>query len=505
MIPPPVQRDLDLFPDDVQPVVPEGLGLDEGGEPIVVAAMNLLNSYAHILVVAFLVTLLLTPLVRRLAFAGGVVDQPDARRKMHSYPVAYLGGLAVFFGLVAAIAVSYFTGDEYTAGYPGVPLAVVIGMVAITFTGLADDVWGTDPRLKIAGQLVAAAGLAIEQVGVHVAEGLLNPLVLQLMGESGPNVVLFSLGGFDLLSGHLFYWTGTALIAIFVLGGCNSANLLDGLDGLLAGVVGIVAVGLLAICLLMTPSDNAATTQAQETGELVQQQIKQYHSEKGHYPLGIDELVDAGYLQADEARLPQGWSFSYNSTIGRAAVQGRTLGGARIVLCMALLGAMLGFLPHNFNPAAIFLGDCGSLLLGYMCVVIILMLGDRGETHLVFAGLIVFSVPIMDTTLAIIRRWLAGTPFSVPDSHHIHHQLLGALGGVKRAVLSLYGISLAFAIVGVTLAALVMRTGLRVRVVYTIALVLFSFIGVIAVKAARGQQRRAAEATKAGRTENAGR
>ena len=226
----------------------------------------------------------------------------------------------------------------------------------------------------------------------------------------------------------------------------------------------------------------------------------EYHGEEGHYPGAIEALAEAGYLEAEEAQLPQGWSLLYNPQLGRVAIDGRLLGGARIVLCMALLGAVLGFLPHNFNPASIFLGDCGSLLLGYMSVVVILMLGDRGETHLVFAGLIVFSVPIMDTVLAIIRRWLAGTPLSVPDSHHIHHQLLRALGGVKRAVLALYGISLAFAIVGVTLAALVMGTGLRVRVIYTIALVLFGCIGVIAVKAARSQQRRAAGAAPARRS-----
>jgi UDP-GlcNAc:undecaprenyl-phosphate GlcNAc-1-phosphate transferase len=74
-----------------------------------------------------------------------------------------------------------------------------------------------------------------------------------------------------------------------------------------------------------------------------------------------------------------------------AATDAGVLTGARIVLCVALLGAVLGFLPHNFKPATIFLGDCGSLLLGYMCVVIILMLGENGQTHLVCAGLIVFS------------------------------------------------------------------------------------------------------------------
>ena len=162
------------------------------------------------------------------------------------------------------------------------------------------------------------------------------------------------------------------------------------------------------------------------------------------------------------------------------------MSGARIVLCLALFGAVLGFLPHNLRPASIFLGDCGSLLLGYMCVVIILMLGDQGKTHLVFAGLIVFSLPIMDTVLAIIRRKLAGKPMSEPDHHHIHHMVLRSVGGVRRAVFSLYAISVVFAVVGVTLVALTL-SGLRVRFVYAIALLLFSFIAVTAVKSARRQ------------------
>jgi UDP-GlcNAc:undecaprenyl-phosphate GlcNAc-1-phosphate transferase len=158
------------------------------------------------------------------------------------------------------------------------------------------------------------------------------------------------------------------------------------------------------------------------------------------------------------------------------------LAGARVVLCLALLGVSLGFLPHNFNPATIFLGDCGSHLLGYVCVVIILMFGEIGQTHLVFAGLIIFAVPIIDTMLAIVRRWLAGKPISTGDDQHVHHQLSRAMGSVKRAVFAMYGISAAFAVVGVTLAALVMFTQLRVRIVYAVALLLFGFIGVIAVK-----------------------
>ena len=167
-----------------------------------------------------------------------------------------------------------------------------------------------------------------------------------------------------------------------------------------------------------------------------------------------------------------------------------TLAGARIVLCLAVLGAVLGFIPHNFNPASIFLGDCGSHLLGYVCVVIILMFGESGETHLVFAGLIIFAVPIMDTMLAIIRRWLAGRPMSVGDDQHMHHQLKRALGGVQRAVFAMYAIAAVFAVVGVSLAALVKTTELRYRVVYAIAMVLFGFVGVIAVKTARRERHR---------------
>jgi UDP-GlcNAc:undecaprenyl-phosphate GlcNAc-1-phosphate transferase len=394
--------------------------------------VDLLNGYAHIFVAAFVVTLLITPIVAKIAQRCGVVDQPDFKRKAHAQPIAYLGGIAVLAGLMVAIGISYVVADDVPASFLPVPIAVVIGMVAITFTGLADDVWGWDPRLKIAGQLVAAAALAIENVGVNVAKGVLDPI----FGAGNLEFLLPTPVGN--VSIDLVYWTGTALIAFFVLGGCNAANLIDGLDGLLSGVTGIVALGLLLISMLMISPAPAM--------------------------LGFDEGV---------------------------------LDGSRIVLCLALLGAVLGFLPHNFKPASIFLGDCGSLLLGYMCVVIILMLGEKGDTHLVCAGLIVFAVPIIDTTLAIIRRKLAGTPMSAADDQHLHHQLKRALGGVRRAVLALYSLSFMFAVLGVTLAALVIKTQLRVRAIYAIAIVVFGMVGVVAVKAARRHQRAVEAAARA--------
>ena len=106
-------------------------------------------------------------------------------------------------------------------------------------------------------------------------------------------------------------------------------------------------------------------------------------------------------------------------------------------------GALLGFLPYNWKPAVIFLGDCGSLLLGYLVVVVILMLGEHGQTHLVFAGLIVFALPIIDTTLAIIRRRLAGVSMSAADATaatdgelELVHDALGRLGRLSVQRLS---------------------------------------------------------------------
>ncbi len=401
-----------------------------------VTSIELLNGYSVIFIVAFLTTLLLTPIVRRIAVRHGIIDKPDQVRKHHKEPIAYLGGVAVFAGLAMGIIASFLFSDGTTAKYDSVPLSVVLGMVAIALTGMIDDIWKLDPRLKVAGQLVAAAAMAYEDVGVRVAAGVLAPIAPHVDAWLGSQDLVFMVPVFGMqVPINVIYWTGTAIIAVFVLGACNATNLIDGLDGLLSGTVAIVAVGLLAVCLMM------AVAMPPEVGQI-------------------------------------------------------SMTGPRIVLCFAVLGAVLGFLPHNFNPAVIFLGDCGSLLLGYMCIVIILMLGENGQTHLVMAGLIIFALPIMDTMLAIIRRKLAGQSISSADDQHIHHQVKRLCGGgVKRAVFVLYGISAAFATVGVTLAALVMFTELRVRSIYAVAIVLFSFIGIIAVKAARRERLRIDEAS----------
>jgi UDP-GlcNAc:undecaprenyl-phosphate GlcNAc-1-phosphate transferase len=124
-------------------------------------------------------------------------------------------------------------------------------------------------------------------------------------------------------------------------------------------------------------------------------------------------------------------------------------------------------------------------LLGYLCVVIIMSFGEQGQTELVLAGLVVFALPILDTILAIIRRKLAGMPFSSADSNHIHHLLKRSLGTVRKAVLTLYAITAAFGVLGVAMAAVRLFTETRVLAVVALAFALFAFISAVAIKVAR--------------------
>lgn len=406
-------------------------GLDDGAT---VTRLSIFHGYLWVLVVAFLVSLIATPLMRRLAIAYGVVDRPSEARKIHRLPIAYLGGVAVYVGIIAAIAFSYIAlvqpgliefhpiraSHQFEGDLPfPVPISIVLGMTIIMLVGMIDDVTGLWPRVKVGGQLVAAAALAIDDVGVKVAAGVMAPIGRLLDNPSLtwaiPLPVTIPFVGVDSITIDMVYWTGTAIIAVFVLGACNASNLIDGLDGLLSGVTAIAMMGLLVVALGLA-------------------------------------------LHDDSPRDAQ-----------------------RIVLCMAVLGACLGFLPHNFNPANIFLGDAGSLLMGFCTCVVILTLGEQGRTELVIAGLIIYAIPILDTVLAIIRRKMAGKSISSADDQHLHHMLKRALG-VKGAVLALYGIGATFAVCGVALSEV------RARAIYVIALVVAAFIGVYAIKIARRKQ-----------------
>lgn len=397
---------------------------------------HIIAPYMAIFFIAFFVAIIATPVVRKLAIKNGIIDWPDLRRKAHKEPVAYLGGVAIFVGWLAGVLGCFVITKEQVF-----PIQIILGAAAITLTGLFDDVYGIRARVKIGGQLFAAAALASvnlsgargEVVGVQLMQSCLNVLGL---GEAPY---------------FLVYLAGTLLVAFLVLGGCNAVNLIDGLDGLASGVTAIAVTGFLFVAGMVALRHGGA------------------------------DGVAGGMWSSDVVR---------------------------IALCLALLGAICGFLPYNFNPATIFMGDAGSLLLGFLAVSSILLFADVGSEAAAIAAdpsiasltgeerqaalkgvlnnplkiltacLIIFAVPITDTSLAIIRRKVRGQPIFAPDAQHIHHLLRKRGLSVRRAVGVIYLMGLAFGTLGV----LMVGMQLRWRYVLAVFAVLYGFIMVQAFK-----------------------
>jgi len=114
-----------------------------------------------------------------------------------------------------------------------------------------------------------------------------------------------------------------------------------------------------------------------------------------------------------------------------------------------MLGSTLGFLVHNFHPAKIFMGDTGSLFLGFT-ISVIALLGFKATTLTsLIIPIVILAIPIFDTALAILRRLLKGEKITAPDKDHFHHQLLKMKFGVRSTVLIIYAINILFAAVSV--------------------------------------------------------
>lgn len=123
-----------------------------------------------------------------------------------------------------------------------------------------------------------------------------------------------------------------------------------------------------------------------------------------------------------------------------------------LVLTATLAGSCLGFLPYNFNPATIFMGDTGSTFLGFiLAVTSILGLLKSYTVATIFIAVLVLGLPIFDTAFAIIRRFLNGKPIMEADRGHLHHRLMDKGYSQKQAVVTLYGISGGFGLTAIAL------------------------------------------------------
>ncbi|MBW8483907.1 MraY family glycosyltransferase [Actinomadura parmotrematis] len=321
-----------------------------------------MREYLLTILVAALVTYLLTPAVRAFAVWFGAQAAPR-ERDVHTIPTPRLGGLAMFGGMVAALVVA--TGlpemkKVLATSDVGVGKALLLSGGLIVLVGIADDRWEIDPLTKFAGQ-VAAAGIFIMQ-----------------------GIQLYQVPLFDGTTLVLPPTYGVPLTVLIVVATINAVNFIDGLDGLAAGVVGIAASALFFYAYLL--------------------------------------------------------SKSYGFT---------TLSGATLAAAV-LVGMCAGFLPHNFNPARIFMGDTGSMLIGLLLSASTIMLTGQFDpnalsTYKLFPLWLplllvpaVAAVPFTDMLLAIWRRTNQGLSPFAPDKLHLHHRLLELGHSVRRAVLIMY-------------------------------------------------------------------
>jgi UDP-GlcNAc:undecaprenyl-phosphate/decaprenyl-phosphate GlcNAc-1-phosphate transferase len=369
---------------------------------------EVVSPYVYIFYAAFVVAFAFTPIMRAVAIYYGVIDRPDMIRKMHSAPVAYLGGVAVFLGWMAGLALSQFVFIHRLA--PGLPLhvaigwGIVVGAALIVTVGLWDDLRHIQPRVKIAAQVSAAGMLLVNGIGTYSTSYLLKPVSARL--------AMFDWFVWHPLPDWIIVTTSCALTVIVIVFCCNAANLMDGLDGLCGGVTAIIAGGFLFLAV---------------------------------YLARYAEIADTN----------------------TAAL--------RVVVVLALLGAVLGFIPFNFNPASIFMGDAGSMFLGFIMGLMIVMMGEV-ESKWFLAAMVMFALPVLDTALAFARRWVNRRPLFSADKFHFHHQLVARGLSVKKAVLLAYALAIAFVALG---SAIVF---MRTRYAAASYLVIFGWIIVAAYK-----------------------
>ena len=142
-------------------------------------------------------------------------------------------------------------------------------------------------------------------------------------------------------------------------------------------------------------------------------------------------------------------------------------------LTLIMIGATLGFLLYNFHPAKIFMGDSGSMFLGYI-ISIISLLGFKNVTLTSFiVPVLILAIPILDTLFAIIRRLLKGESFAKADKEHFHHQILKMAGNQTKTVLIIYLIQILFSVASIVY---VLRNPMLGKIVYAILFIIIIWL-----------------------------
>jgi len=316
--------------------------------------------YSIVGLVGALTTFFATFLVRWIAPRIGAMSMPGPR-SVHTYATPTLGGAGMFLGFLAAFATATQLHQFHEMfDSSSEPLGLVLAAGVMFMVGALDDLREVSPPAKVAGQVLSASALSLLGVTMlyfRVPFASYDYLVLS------PNLAAL-----------------VTVLTVVVL--ANALNLIDGLDGLAAGIVIIAGAA---------------------------------------FFLYSDRLFKAGLID-----------------------------GSNIAPLVAVIAVAIcaGFLPHNFNPARIFMGDAGAMFLGLLLAVMTITVGGRtadqfsGQTYFFFAPLlipiVILAVPLTDTAFSFLRRIMKRQSFSTADREHLHHRLMRLGHGARRTVVLLW-------------------------------------------------------------------
>jgi UDP-GlcNAc:undecaprenyl-phosphate/decaprenyl-phosphate GlcNAc-1-phosphate transferase len=306
-----------------------------------------MNTYLLLFTTALALSLILTPLVRRLCVRRGWLDLPHEERRIHAQALPRLGGVAVYLATLAALPTLLLLNNSVTWSLSANrrQLLVVLVPASLVFLlGVYDDLRGAKARVKFIGQGLAASLF-------YALGGRIEVLSVPLLGAVKLPVLV-----------------GFLVTVLWVVMVTNAFNLIDGIDGLAAGAALFSAFVMIVISVVL-----------------------------GHPFVAV--------------------------------------------LALVLAGALTGFLRYNFNPASIFLGDSGSLFIGFLLAALSVLGVQKASTAVAIAiPLMAFGLPIADTCFAVVRRFISQRPLFGGDREHIHHMLLKRGWSQRRAALVLYGV-----------------------------------------------------------------
>ena len=322
--------------------------------------------YLAAFIITLILSLLITPVIIKLAHRLNFIDQPG-ERKINKKIIATAGGTAIYLAFM--IPLRFFLPANQTIK------GIMIGGTFMLILGLLDDKFEISAPLKFLGQIIGA--MILIYYGVRI------------------NFITNPLGGFIYLGVYTVPFTVFWIVSII-----NTINLIDGPDGLAAGVSIIAVLTLFAVA-----------------------------------------------LQENQVIAP--------------------------MLAVLLAGSCLGFLKYNFNPAQVFMGDTGSMFIGYIIAAVSITGALKSAAAVtIFVPMLALAIPILDTTFAIIRRIFNHRPIGEADHGHIHHRLLAIGMNQKQAVISVYVISMilgtiAFVINGIKFDhALIIFTSVILIIIY---------------------------------------